>query len=87
MLNRKKIIGIISCAAGVALARIDSFTCIKPDVLLYCKSAGILIALIGLAVFTSGLTLVTKKVKVCSECYSKNAIDAVICIKCRKTLL
>ena len=86
-MNSKKVIGIIICLAGVALAKAKNFVPLSDQVAIICYSIGALIAFSGIAVFTAGMkSRIEKKIKVCPNCFFKNDAQRETCMKCRKDL-
>jgi hypothetical protein len=84
-MNKQKLTGLLFCAAGVLLARLDVFVAPENTPLFFLKAAGIALALTGLVVFAAGLQKTVKKVKACPACFTKNEATAASCKKCKKT--
>jgi len=82
MLNTRKSIGLCLCLAGVLLARLNSFVAIQGWVQAVLVVAGVSVALIGLAVFASGLKQVSTTVRICPHCRARNQMAAERCTRC-----
>jgi len=86
MWNRQKSLGVVIAAAGVFLARIDSFSPIEKTLLFSLTALGIMIALAGIAVYAAGMPRELKKIRVCPGCFARNEATAEVCRRCKKPL-
>jgi uncharacterized membrane protein YidH (DUF202 family) len=84
MWNRQKILGLLIAAAGVFLARLEAFFAVEKRLLFSLNALGILIALVGIAVYAGGMPRQLKKSKGCPFCFTKNDAAATTCRRCKK---
>jgi sulfite exporter TauE/SafE len=87
MFNKKKLVGILISLVGVLLTRSNLW--FEPGSLqaFFVKTAGVMMACIGLAVFASGIkNKIEKTIRICPNCFKKNDAENEICRKCKKPL-
>ena len=87
MFNKKKLVGILISLVGVLLTRSNLW--FEPGSLqAFCvKTAGIMMACIGLPVFASGIkNKIEKTIRICPNCFKKNDAKNETCRKCKKPM-
>jgi hypothetical protein len=87
MFNKKKLFGIIISLVGVLLTRSNLW--FEPGSLqvFFVKTAGVMMACIGIAVFASGIkNKFEKTIRICPNCFKKNDAENEKCRRCKKPL-
>jgi len=87
MINKKKVFGIIIGLVGILLTRTNPWFELGSVQAFFVKTAGVMMACIGIAVFASGIkNKIEKTIRICPHCFKKNDAENKLCHKCKKPL-
>ena len=87
MINKKKVFGIIIGLVGILLTRTNPWFESGSLQAFFVKTAGVMMACIGIAVFASGIkNKIEKTIRICPNCFKKNDAKKEICRRCKKSL-